>query len=135
MRINKIMLSGVIAQEPTVRENKNGNPYIVLDICENVYNTQTETTSPIYHTIKFSGSMVPIVEHYTKGDTIIIEGKMTNYKQTDQATGFSYKVSMIQCFQVQRVYKKQYNEVQPVIEENHIPDHDYQHPMDYGFGM
>jgi single-strand DNA-binding protein len=96
---NKVQLIGNLGADPEAKSSKNGQPYARMSIATNEYYTSKDgerIEETVWHTVVAFGKLAEvIVEHYHKGDQVLVDGKIQYITYTDQNNEMRKSVDII----------------------------------------
>ena len=99
--VNKVFIIGRLGQEPQIRYMPNGTAVLSISIATNDGYKDSQTGQFIdnteWHNVTIFGKKAEIVTQYrTKGDLLMIEGRLRTQKWQDKATGQDrYKTDIV----------------------------------------
>lgn len=83
--MNEVMLFGKLAQEPQLRESKNGNKYMFNSVCvKKKFKPKTDPTRNQYDYINFTafgGVAQTLADHAHKGTYVTVRGALSSSKK------------------------------------------------------
>ena len=109
MGINKVILIGNVGKEPTIRNLDNGETVASFSLATSeTFKKQdgTKVTNTTWHNIVVWKGLAKVVEKYVKkGDTLYIEGKISN-RSWDDKEGNKHYITEIVASNIQMLGSK-----------------------------